>query len=115
MKPDQTSPAKVVLRLHAEHRMFARSIKTTDVEAVLSGGETIENYPSDTPYPSRLVLGWVRGRPLHVVAAENQKDGETIVITALNPTPLNGTRGSRGGNYECAEKSLACPAGESPA
>lgn len=93
MKPDQASPAKVVLRLHAEHRMFARSIKTADVEAVLAGGETIEDYASDTPYPSRLVLGWVRGRPLHVVAAENQKDGETIVITAYEPDPAQWNAG----------------------
>ena len=80
-------PARVVLRLHAQQRMFARGIKTPDVEAVLAGGETIEEYPADTPYPSRLVLGWVRGRPLHVVAAENREDGETIVITAYEPDP----------------------------
>jgi len=85
MKPDQTSPAKVFLRLHAEQRMFARGIKTADVEKVLGSGHTIEEYPLDTPYPSRLVLGWVRGRPLHVVAAENREDGETIVITAYEP------------------------------
>jgi len=39
----------------------------------------------DKPYPSRLVLGWIHGRPLHVVVAENRRDGETIVITAYEP------------------------------
>jgi hypothetical protein len=67
--------------------MFARGIRTPDVEFVLANGETIEEYPDDTPYPSRLILGWVRGRPLHVVAAENRAGGETIVITAYEPDP----------------------------
>jgi len=62
--------------------MFARGISTADVETALASGQTIEEYPMDKPYPSRLVLGWIHGRPLHVVVAENRRDGETIVITA---------------------------------
>ncbi len=44
-----------------------------------------ESYPEDLPYPSRLVLGWVEGRALHVVAAES--DHEIIVITVYEPEP----------------------------
>ena len=36
-------------------------------------------------YPSRLVLGWRGGRPLHVVAAYNATDDETIVVTVYEP------------------------------
>ena len=48
-------------------------------------GETIEDYPDDIPYPSRLILGWYEQQPLHVVAAYNRDDNETIVITVYQP------------------------------
>jgi len=45
----------------------------------------IEEYPDDTPYPSRLILGWNGTKPLHVVIADNNEDKETIIITAYEP------------------------------
>ncbi len=65
--------------------MYQRAISAADVRAVLSIGETIESYPDDTPYPSRLVLGWWAERPLHVVVADNIEADETIVITVYEP------------------------------
>lgn len=47
----------------------------------------MEDYPDDTPYPSRLVLGWSDGRPIHVVVADNVNDQVNIVITAYEPGP----------------------------
>jgi hypothetical protein len=47
--------------------MFERQIAVEEVEAVLGAGEVIEEYPKDTPYASRLMLGWIGLRPLHVV------------------------------------------------
>jgi hypothetical protein len=79
--------ARLVFRVHAVQRMSERKITERDVSEVLSAGETIEDYADDTPYASRLVLGWCRGRPLHVVAAENTEVQETIVITVYNPDP----------------------------
>ena len=76
---------RLVFRVHAVQRMFARDIDETDVREVLETGETIEAYPEDTPYPSRLVLGWRGNRPLHVVVADNTEAQETIVITAYEP------------------------------
>jgi hypothetical protein len=67
--------------------MFERGISEEAVRATLKGGEIIESYPDDTPYPSRLVLGWPMGRPLHVVAADNRQQGEIIVITVYEPDP----------------------------
>ena len=58
--------------------MFERGVTVGDIRAVLTTGETIEEYPKDTPYPSRLVLGWVGGRPLHVVAANNAMSREIL-------------------------------------
>ena len=65
--------------------MVQRNIAVTDVHEVLATGEVIEVYPDDTPYPSRLVLGWRGNRPVHVVAADNTDIDETIIITAYEP------------------------------
>ena len=50
------------IRLHAAQRMLERSISAADVLVVLISGETIEDYPEDTPFPSQLTLGWVAQR-----------------------------------------------------
>jgi hypothetical protein len=65
--------------------MFQRGISEDSVREVLANGETIENYPDDIPYPSRLVLGWRGARPVHVVVADDSDAHETIVITVYEP------------------------------
>ena len=80
---------KLTFRIHALRRMFQRAVSTEDVHAVLATGEVIADYPEDTPYPSRLVLGWRGDRPLHVVAAYNASDDETIVVTVYEPSPAD--------------------------
>ena len=84
---------RLVFRIHALRRMFERRITEVDVRDVLEHGETIEDRPDDLPYPSRLVLGRVngpalslsKGRPLHVVAADNRAARELIVVTVYEP------------------------------
>lgn len=78
---------KLVFRVHAIRRMFERGISSEDVRHVLDTGSTIESYPEDTPYPSRLVLGFLGARPLHVVVADDEIEGQTVVITAYEPDP----------------------------
>ncbi len=68
--------------------MFQRRISDADARLVVKTGETIENYPDDTPYPSRLILGFAGKRPLHVVIAENIEDNEVIIITVYEPDPI---------------------------
>jgi len=67
--------------------MFERGITRDEVMQVILHGEVIRDYPDDQPYPSRLILGWRNTRPLHVVAADNEHDDETIIITAYEPDP----------------------------
>lgn len=76
---------RLVFRTHALARMFERRIGVDDVRNVLETGEVIREYPDDTPYPSRLVLGRIGPRALHVVAADNPGEDETIVITVYEP------------------------------
>ena len=78
---------RIVFRVHAIRRMFERQISVDDVRQALATGETIEEYPEDVPYPSRLVLVSTGSRPIHVVAADNRKDEEVVVITAYEPDP----------------------------
>jgi hypothetical protein len=76
---------RVIFRLHAVRRMFERGINDTDVHHVLLTGEVVETYLDDSPYPSRLMLGWRGSRPLHVVVADNMDENTLIVITAYEP------------------------------
>ncbi|MCH7800682.1 MAG: DUF4258 domain-containing protein, partial [Chloroflexi bacterium] len=78
---------RIVLRVHAIRRMFQRSITDSDVRHVLAIGDTIEEYSNDEPYPSRLVVGQVNDRALHVVVAYNEAEQELIVITTYSPDP----------------------------
>lgn len=86
---------KVIYRVHAVRRMFERGISEEEVSQVLSDGEEIAAYPDDTPYPSRLLLGWRGNRPMHVVAAYNGQDDEQIVITVYEPDPALWEEGFR--------------------
>ena len=78
---------RLVFRVHAIQRMFERRIMEEDVRDVVESGETIEHYPEDSPYPSRLILGWRGSRPIHVVVADNREQNEIIVITVYGPDP----------------------------
>ena len=79
--------SKLLFRVHAVQRMFERKISAQVVAQVFHSGETIEDYSSEMPQPSRLILGFQGKRPLHVVVSENQKTNEIIIITVYNPDP----------------------------
>ena len=76
---------KLTFRIHAIQRMFERHISPEDVRFVVESGETIQEYPDDTPYPSRLMLGWKIKRPIHVVVADNEANNEKIIVTVYEP------------------------------
>jgi hypothetical protein len=67
--------------------MAQRGFSEEVVKQILRSGNVIEDYPQDTPYPSYLMLGWVSHRPVHVVAADNRTEKQTIVITVYEPDP----------------------------
>ena len=77
----------IVYRWHALVRMRERSIDFDDVRRILDEGATIERYAEERPYPSRLVLGWVAARPIHIVAADMTPE-EVIVVTVYDPDPV---------------------------
>jgi len=83
--PDSFS--RLTFRLHATQRMFQRGISVDDVRQVVEGGNVVEDYPDDQPYPSCLLLGWCQARPIHVVCAHNRGEREIIIVTVYEPDP----------------------------
>ena len=76
---------RLVFRVHAIQRMFERGFTEEDVRSVVETGENIEYYPNDSPFPSRLILGWRGIRPVHIVIADNHDENEAIIITVYEP------------------------------
>ena len=76
---------KIFFRVHAVQRMFERNISAKKVSEALQSGETIEDYSSEMPEPSRLILSFQGKRPLHIVTSENSKTNEVTVITVYVP------------------------------
>jgi hypothetical protein len=67
--------------------MFEREVTVQKVRDVVKDGETIEDYSTEMPDPSRLILGFQGKRPFHVVVSESQETREITVITVYVPDP----------------------------
>ena len=78
---------QLLFRVHAVQRMFERNISVRNIAQVLESGEIIEDYSSEMPEPSSLVLGFQGRRPFHVVTSENVETNETTIITVYIPDP----------------------------
>lgn len=78
---------KIQFRVHAVQRMFERNISAKKVSQAIQTGETIEDYSTEMPEPSRLILGFQGKRPFHVVTSENPATSETTIITVYIPDP----------------------------
>ena len=84
----RASRTRVLFLPHAVRQMFRpdRMISPAEVEAVVSSGDLVEDYPEDPRGPSCLLVG--RGedaRLVHVVCAP--RDEYLAVITAYLPDP----------------------------
>ena len=76
-----------LFRVHAVQRMFERHVSAKRISQALKSGETIEDYSSEMPEPSRLILGFQGKRPFHVVTSENAESNQITVITVYIPDP----------------------------
>jgi len=75
---------------HILERIFRRGINMNDIESALFNGEIIEQYPTDYPFPSCLVLGHTKAeKALHIVCGSNRM--ELWLITAYFPNPAEWT------------------------
>ena len=75
---------------HALERMLQRRVTPAEVRAVVDGGEIVEAYPEDQPFPGYLLLGTVAARsggPLHVVLGYDSNTETGYVVTTYVPDP----------------------------
>ena len=73
---------------HVFKRMAERRFSPEMIKSVIENGTVIKSYPDDTPYPSRLILGFDGQRPIHVVSAYNSENDTEYVITVYEPDAL---------------------------
>ena len=73
---------------HVFNRMAERGFSPDTIKSVIENGTAIKSYPDDTPYPSRLILGFDGARPVHVVSAYNSENDTEYVITVYEPDIL---------------------------
>lgn len=78
-------PDAIEYSLHGAERRIEYGYTRDDVRAALHDGDVIEEYEDTGRGPSYLVLHWIEGRPLHVVAADKVKKEETIIVTLYDP------------------------------
>jgi hypothetical protein len=77
----------ITFSTHAIKRMFQRALTVADIGAVIQTGSVIEEYPTDYPYPSCLLLETVGATPIHAVVAKDPTTGACIVVTVYVPDP----------------------------
>lgn len=75
---------ELFLTRHSIERMAKRNISIEMIKSIIQNGEVIKDYPEDNPYPSKLYLGYINHRPLHVVIA-NHPEYE-LIVTAYEPS-----------------------------
>jgi hypothetical protein len=77
---------------HADEEAEADSLTFDEIYFSVLRGEIIENYPTDKPYPSCLILGKTfSGAPVHSVWAYNSEVQWAALITVYRPDPRRWT------------------------
>ena len=88
--------------------MFEEGTNPSDVLVVVRHG-TVIRYPEGRPFPSVLILGFVRETPAHVVAALDSESGCLSHRDRLHPR--SGKMGARFPNQESGMTCLICKTG----
>lgn len=74
----------ILLTKHASHRLEERGITFLQIRQAIANGDVIEDYPTDSPNPSVLILGNADNNPVHVVVGISNDNIQ--IITAYYPT-----------------------------
>ena len=73
---------------HADEKAAAQNLSLDEIYFTVLNGKIIEDYPTDFPYPSCLILGQTpSGLAVHSVWAYNPKSGWAVLITVYRPEP----------------------------
>lgn len=72
---------------HATIQRISRNVTVGDIKLALKNGEIIERNPESKPYPSCLVLGWLRmGDPLHIKCSIGANAPKLRIVTVYEPS-----------------------------
>ena len=73
---------------HADEEAADDELSFAEIYFSVMHGEVIEDYPSDKPFPSCLVMGKsFAGEPIHSVWAHNSDNQWAALITVYRPDP----------------------------
>lgn len=79
---------------HADEEAEADGLTFDEIYVSVLHGEIIEDYSTDKPFPSCLILGkTVGGAPIHSVWAYNAGVQWAVLITVYRPDPERWTNG----------------------
>ena len=85
---DAIDAGRVRVTNHSDEEMAGDNLMLDDIYFATLHGEIIEDYPSDFPYPSCLVLGDTPGGvAVHIVWAYNTLSGWAVLVTVYRPDP----------------------------
>jgi hypothetical protein len=72
---------------HADEEAEDDKLLLEDIKAASLKGEVLEEYTTDTPFPSCLVLGWIGADPVHAVWAYSEDTRWAVLVTVYRPDP----------------------------
>jgi hypothetical protein len=73
---------------HADEEAAADRLKIEEIFYSVLHGEVIEDYPTDKPYPSCLILGRTsEGVAVHSVWAYKMENRWAVLVTVYRPDP----------------------------
>ena len=78
-------PESIEYSPHGAERRIEHGYSRSDVRAAPRDANVIERYAGTGRGPSYLLLHWIEGRPLHVVAADKAEQEKTIIVTLYDP------------------------------
>jgi len=85
---DSIKKGKIRITDHADEEIHNDSLTFEEVFVSVIGGEIIEEYPKNSPYPSCLIYGKnFKDEPIHSVWAYNEETMASVLITAYRPDP----------------------------
>lgn len=73
---------------HADDEASQDALSLDEIYSSLYSAQIIEDYPTDRPYPSCLVMGYSsQSKPVHSVWAYNEQTGFAVLVTVYRPDP----------------------------
>lgn len=73
---------------HADEEAVDDDLTFDEIYYSVTQGEIIEDYPTDRPFPSCLIMGRnSSGQAIHSVWAHNPKNQWAVLITVYRPDP----------------------------